>query len=253
MNPTISRWLKIFGVILFLFLSVIGWVFLTNWNRIVSLEESVARPLEFDYYSGLKVSRSPGTGRATGLFDWLLEKGFRDEVAKPPVHGWPYSYGRDSPNRLHAALLGKIDRLDIFYPDIYGPNFGSSLERFGDLVELRLLGDYHEEQKDDDLIALFEAVSNLPKLRTFEFETARLNDKMVSALGGSRNIESITLTHIYVVQDLSVGGFTNLFSNSPSLRRLNLALEGSMIQPGLLSAIEAAARDARIEFRFVID
>jgi|APTNR8051073442_1049403.scaffolds.fasta_scaffold21883_2 hypothetical protein len=253
MNPPLTRLLKLFAVLLLLVFIGFGWLFLTHWNRIVDLEESVARPLEFDYYSGSNTSRSPRTGWAMGLIDGLFEKGFGDETPTPPIHGWRYQYGRNSPNRFHAALLGKIDRLDVFYPDLYGPDFGPSLEAFEDLVELRLLGDYYEEQKDDDLIALLESVSNLPKLRTFEFQTARLNNKMVSALGGSSSIESITLNRLYVIEGLSVEGFRHLFSSSPSLQRLSLAFEAATIQPSVLSAIEDAAREAGIDLNIVID
>lgn len=103
MNPTGFRLPRTSGVALLLFLAFVTWQFLNRWNRIVRLEESVARPLEFDYYSGPAVSSAPHGGRLIGSFHNFLEWWFRDREPKPPIHGWTVTYGRNSPNRLQAA------------------------------------------------------------------------------------------------------------------------------------------------------
>lgn len=169
MNPTVVRLLRTFGVALLLFLAFVTWQFLNRWNRIVRLEESVARPLEFDYYSGPAVSSAPHGGRLIGSFHNFLEWWFRDHEPKPPIHGWTVTCGRNSPNRLQAALLGEIDKIRIHYTDICGPDFGPALEAFDGLVELQLYGSYFETQKSADLNTLLESVSKLPNLRSFDF------------------------------------------------------------------------------------
>jgi hypothetical protein len=248
MKPAVSRLLKGSGIALLLVFFASTWTFLNRWNRIVRLEESVARPLEFDYFSGPVSSSSPRSGLFIGWIHDFLRWSFKDNEPKPPIHGWTVTYGRNSPNRLQASLLGPIDKIRIYYTDIYGPDFGPALEDFDDLFELQLYGDYFDSQKDDDLNLLLGSVAKLPKLQSFEFNTSRLNDEMLVALGGSGSLESVTFIGFYVIEGLSIEGFERLFSTSPSLKRLKLEIDGdSKFITDLLPAVEVAAREAGVD------
>lgn len=128
---------------------------------------------------------------------------------KPPIHGWIVTYGRNSPNRLQAALLGEIEKIRIHYTDFYGPDFGPTLEAFDDLVEPQLYGSYFDTRKSADLNTLLESVSKLPKLRSFDFDSSRPNDEIPVALGGSGGLESILLIECHVFDGLSIDGFSS--------------------------------------------